>query len=175
MLSPKHRRFVAEYLIDLNGAQAAIRAGYSENSARQQASELLTNPDIRAAIEKRNQVRLDKLEITAERVLQEIGLLAFANMSDYIEIHDGEAHVDLSALTREQAAAIAEITVDESAGGGGDGVRERIKRTRFKLADKGLNLERLGRHLKLFTDKVEHSASDSLAAAIAGARKRAGQ
>ncbi len=50
LLRPKQRAFVVEYLKDRNGAQAAIRAGYSERTARQQASELLTKPDIAAAV-----------------------------------------------------------------------------------------------------------------------------
>jgi phage terminase small subunit len=85
-----------------------------------------------------------KLELSAEWVLGEIKKLAEANMMDYMTITEsGEAFVDFSKLTRDQAAAIQEIRVDETGGGGGDGRRERVQRTTFKLADKGLNLERL--------------------------------
>lgn len=172
-LTGKQKLFVAEYLIDLNATRAAIAAGYSKKSANQIGSELLGKTAVRAAIEARNQKRLDKLDISAEKVLQEIALLGFANMADYIQIdNNGNAYVDLSKLTREQAAAIQEIKVDESAGGAGDGERERVKRTTFKLADKGLNLERLGRHLKLFTDKVELNADDSILQKLAAGRKR---
>lgn len=171
-MNEKQKRFVAEYLIDLNATKAAERAGYSEKTAGSQGHDLLKNPEIAAAIQKAMDKRTAKLEITAERVLNELAKLAFANMSDYIQITDkGEAFVDFSKLTPEQAAAIQEIRVDESGGGGGDGRRERVQRTTFKLADKGLNLERLGRHLKLFTDKVEVSGLDGLYERLQEARK----
>jgi len=106
-------------------------------------------------------------------VLQEIERLAFANMLDYVTVTEsGEAFVDLSKLNREQASAIQEITVDEAAGGAGDGRRERVQRTRFKLADKGLNLERLGRFHKLFTDKVEVSGEAAVIEKLMAGRKR---
>ena len=60
----------------------------------------------------------------------------------------------LTGLSRKQMAAIAEITVEEYTEGRGESKRH-VRRTRFKLTDKGTNLERLGRHFKLFTDKLE--------------------
>ncbi len=64
-LSEKQRRFVAEYLIDLNATQAAIRAGYSAKTARSVGSENLTKPDIAAAIAKAQQKVEKKAEWTA--------------------------------------------------------------------------------------------------------------
>ncbi len=153
-LTPKQERFVAEYLIDLNATQAAIRAGYSAKTARQIGQENLSKPVVQAAISTGKEKQLDKLGITADRVLQEIAKLAFSNMGDYIRVEeDGRlSGLDFSKLTREQAAAIQEVTEDTT-GGSGDGERRQVLRTRFKLADKGINLERLGKHLKLFTDK----------------------
>ncbi|CCQ72407.1 terminase small subunit [Magnetospira sp. QH-2] len=49
-LSPKQQRFVEEYLLDLNATQAAVRAGYSERTARQIGSENLSKPDIQQGI-----------------------------------------------------------------------------------------------------------------------------
>lgn len=119
--------------------------------------------------------RLDKLEITAERVLRELALLGFSNMLDYMTVNEeGSADIDLSELTRDQAAAIQEISVDMT-GGSGDGKRELVPRMKFKLANKRDSLELLGKNLKLFTDKVELSGSIGLADAIAEARKRAGR
>src|SRR5437879_5316168 len=104
---------------------------------------------------------MNKLEITAEKVLNELALMGFANMFDYVQITPGgEAYVDLSKITREQAAAIQEITVDETGGGSGDNKREAVQRTRFKLASKRDSLELLGKHLKLFTDKHEIAGQD---------------
>lgn len=49
-MTPKQERFVAEYLVDLNGTQAAIRAGYSRKTAGQQAEQLLKKLEIAAAV-----------------------------------------------------------------------------------------------------------------------------
>jgi hypothetical protein len=73
---PKHRSFVAEFLVDLNATKAAIRAGYSAKSAHVHSARLLADARISAAIAEGQKRRLDKLGITAERVLSEIALLA---------------------------------------------------------------------------------------------------
>lgn len=156
--------FCRAYVIDLNGTKAAIAAGYSPKSAKVTASRLLTRANISARIAELAKEKADKLDITAERVLREISLLAFANMLDYMNINgEGDARLDFSSLTRDQAAAIQEIKEDSYGGGAGDGQRKQVLRTTFKLADKGMNLERLGRHLKLFTDKLEVSGLEGLA------------
>jgi phage terminase small subunit len=160
-LTPKQTRFVAEYLANgSNATKAAISAGYSSNTAESQGSRLLSNVKVAAELDKKTAKALDKLEITAERVLRELALMGFSNMLDYMSIEDGKLHeFDYSKLTRDQAAAIQEITVD-TAGGSGDGERKLVLRTRFKLGDKRGSLELLGKHLKLFTDKVEQSGPD---------------
>ena len=170
-LNPKQQAFVTEYLKDSNATRAAKSVGYSEHTAYVQGSRLLKNPEIQAALDRRRA----KHGITAERVLAEVSKLAFSNIGDYIRItDDGQAYVDLSQCTPEQLAAIGEIKVDESAGGSGDGRRERVQRTTFKTHDKVASLTLLMRHLKMLTDKVEVSGMDELADAVSMARKRAG-
>lgn len=71
-LTPKQRLFVVEYLKDLNATQAAIRAGYSEATAKQQGSRLLTNVDIQAEIATKVNKRMEKAELSAEYVLEGI-------------------------------------------------------------------------------------------------------
>ena len=93
-----------------------------------------------------------------------------ANMLDYISVQDGDGRIDLSTLTRDQAAAIQEIRED-STGGSGDGERKLILRTTFKLADKTKNLELLYKRLGLLKEKVEHTGLESLAEAIAKGRR----
>lgn len=68
----KHEIFCKEYIVDLNGNQAAIRAGYSEKTARIQASKLLTNPNISARIEELKVARIEKVEVEAEWVIKEL-------------------------------------------------------------------------------------------------------
>jgi phage terminase small subunit len=148
--------FAHKYVIDLNGSRAAIAAGYSENGAHVVASRLLRNAKVSKLIDDLTAERAKKLGLTADRVLEELSRMAFSNMLDYVTVKDGDAYVDLSKLTREQASAIQEITVDEYTEGRGEQARQ-VKRTRFKLADKRGSLELIGKHLKIFTDKVEHS------------------
>ncbi len=69
-LTPKQEAFVREYLVDLNATQAAIRAGYSPKTAREQASRLLSNVNVMDAISAGKAARAERLEVTAEQVLQ---------------------------------------------------------------------------------------------------------
>lgn len=152
-LSPKQRRFVEEYLVDLNATQAAIRAGYSVTSARALGCQLLSKPDVADAV-KAGQTKLAKKSgVTAERLIEEYAKLGFSNMADYITGEGAERGVDLSALTRDQAAAISEMTVETYLEGKGDEA-ERIKRVKFKLADKKGALDSMARHLGMFTDHL---------------------
>lgn len=175
-LNARERRFVGEYLIDCDPKRAALAAGYSKTMAATKAYQWVSNgkgkPHVFVAVQKALEKHLQKLEISAERVLREIALLGFANIEDYIVHENSEITPDFSKVTRDQMAAVQEVTVDQYAGGTGDGKRKQVTRIRFKLADKGLNLERLGRYLKLFTEKVEVLASDEILAAIAEGGKR---
>lgn len=163
MLTDKQEKFVLEYLVDLNATQAAIRAGYSKDTARQMGSENLSKPDIADAIAERRKAQAEKLDLSADRVLRELSLIGFANMQDYVRVtSDGDPFVDLSQLTRDQAAAIGEVTVEDFVTGRGDDARD-VRRVKFKLSDKRAALVDLGRHLKLFTDKVEHSGNITIA------------
>jgi len=71
-LTPRQERFVAEYLVDLNATQAAIRAGYSERTAQEQGSRLLSNVKVAAAVAERQTSIAGKLQITAEKVLRDL-------------------------------------------------------------------------------------------------------
>ena len=158
----RERRFAHEYVIDLNGEQAAIRAGLAPKSAVVEASKLLRKPNVQAIIAELTKKKADALDLTAERVLRELMLMVFSNMQDYVNVQkDGFAYVDLSKLTREQAAAIQEITTDSYVADGEDGEGEEegrvVTKVKFKLADKRGSLELLGKHLSLFADRTEVS------------------
>lgn len=76
-MTDKQKRFVEEYLIDLNATQAAIRAGYKPDHARSVGSENLTKPDIQEAIIKANAERSQRTKISADSVLNELSNIAF--------------------------------------------------------------------------------------------------
>lgn len=174
-LTPKQERFVAEYLIDLNAKRAATAAGYSAKTAEQQGYQLLHHPSVAAAIAAKREKLAEKLELSAERVLTELMLMGFANMLDYITPQaDGTAIVDLSKLTRDQAAAISEVRVDVTASGDDD-ARETVKKVTFKLADKRGSLELLGKHLGLFPNKVDVTVTDAISTILENARRRASE
>lgn len=161
-LTPKQQRFVAEYLIDLNATQAAIRTGYSRKTAEVQGSRLLSNAKIRAAVDERRAVLTQKLHVTQETVVAELAKIGFANMQDYMRVGlSGDPVLDFSRLTREQAAALAEVTVDAYTEGHGEDARD-VKRVKFKLSDKRAALVDLGRFLGMFKERVEHSGTVTL-------------
>ncbi len=159
-LTPKQERFVAEYLIDLNATQAAIRAGYSEKTAQQQGSRLLLNVLVQEAIAKGREKTAAKLEITKERIVEELAKIGFSNMLDYMRAGtDGDPYLDFSNLTREQAAALAEVTVEDFKDGRGEDARD-VRRIKFKLHDKKGALVDMARMLGFMIEKHEHSGPD---------------
>ena len=139
-LTGKQQNFVNEYLIDLNATAAAKRAGYSVKSAYHSGWENLRKPEIVAEISKRQKRMAEKLEITQEMVVQELGKLAFSNIGDYLRIDaDGAPYLDFSGLTEAQTAALD---------------------TRFRLADKHQALVSLAKILGFMPTRVTVSAPD---------------
>jgi phage terminase small subunit len=156
-LTPKQERFVREYLIDLNATQAAVRAGYSRKTAHSIGHENLRKPDIQRAIAQSQKTLATKLEVTAARIVAELAKIGFANMQDYMRVGaDGDPCLDFSKVTRDQAAALCEVTVEDFKDGRGEDARD-VRRVKFKLADKRAALVDLGRHLGLFKEKIERS------------------
>lgn len=169
-LTEKQQLFCDEYLIDLNATQAAIRAGYSERTAAAQAARLLTNVKIQEYIQKRKQDRVERTEITQDRVLQELAVIAFSNAADYAAVVEKQATfkcedgseiglfdddgspvmyrtvepVLTQNLTENQKRALAVIKK------GRDGFE-------VKPYDKIRALELLGKHIGMFKEKVEVS------------------
>lgn len=166
-LTAKQQRFCDEYLIDLNATQAAIRAGYSKKTANEQGARLLVNVSIQKKISELQKEREKRTEITQDSVLHELALIAFAKASDYAKVVEKDAMVEVEGnmipvldendnpvkyrtvepiltdeLTEDQKKAIAVIKK------GRDGFE-------IKPYSKIQALELLGRHLGMFTDKVE--------------------
>jgi phage terminase small subunit len=147
MLTLKQLRFVEEFVVDLNGKQAAIRAGYSPKTAEVQASRLLSNAKVDAAVKQAMQARSRRTGITADLVLIELAELAFSNVFDFIEVQrDGSVHLNLSRVTRDRAAAVLDVVVTAPAEGSAEG-EPKVKVTQITLADKLKALEMLARHL----------------------------
>lgn len=141
-LTDKQKRFVDEYLVDLNATAAAKRAGYSEKTAYSMGQRLLKKVEIQAAIQKRQAKLRGKLEITQERVLEELAAIAFANGTDFATItHNGLVRLTpTSELPDEKRKAIASI-------------KEGQYGTEVKVHDKVKALELLAKHLGMFDSK----------------------
>lgn len=166
----KQDRFVAEYLIDLNGAAAVRRAGYSHVRPDQQAYELLRKPEIAAAIAEGKARQMASADLSAVRVLEELRRLAFVNARDYWNT-DGSAKHPLQ-LTAEQGACVAGFEVLIKNVAAGDGVQDTIHK--FKLWNKPQALEMLAKHYELLVEhiKVDTVAADALLARLDAGRAR---
>jgi phage terminase small subunit len=159
-LSEKQKRFVSEYLIDLNATQAAIRAGYSKKTATVQASRLLTNAKVQEELSKQQTKVAQRLEVTKDRIVDELAKIGFANMLDYMRAGlDGDPYLDFSGLTRDQAAALSEVTVEDFRDGRGEDARD-VRRVKFKLHDKKGALVDLAKMLGFVVEKHEHTGKD---------------
>jgi len=155
--------FVKEYLVDLNATQAAIRAGYSPKTAKQQGQRLLTRDDVNAALQKEMSKRAKRTEITADKVLEELGKIGFAEVTDFLQVRTERVLVDRDPGTGEPISEIrqivllqdtAEIPKDKLAA-----IAE-IKQAKdgsisFKLHDKKGALDSIGKHLGMFVDKAQ--------------------
>ena len=147
-MTKKQKRFIEEYLIDLNATQAAIRAGYSPDTAKSIGSENLTKPDIKAQIARAMAERSRRTGVNADRVIMELAKIAFVNANDVIDAETATLRPD--ALP-EDTAAIQSVKVKTF---GEDGLEREIK-----MADKLKALELLGKHLGMFRDKLEVSGT----------------
>lgn len=154
-LNAKQQRFVEEYLIDLNATQAAIRAGYKKSEYTDtNANKLLENTRISEAIDKAMAERSKRTGINQDRVIQELARIAFVNPQNVINAEDGSVK---DGATEDDLACIQSVKVKTMSGDKGWSEEREVK-----LNDKLKALELLGKHLGMFTDKVELEADMDL-------------
>jgi phage terminase small subunit len=150
-LTEKQRRFVEEYLIDLNATQAAIRAGYSVNRASEIGYQLLQKTTVSKAISEAMAERSKRTGINADRVLQELARIAFVNPTNVIDTDDATVKYDAND---DDLAAIQSVKVKSIPTKNGEGIEREIR-----FNDKIRALELLGKHLGMFKDKLEINGS----------------
>lgn len=171
-LTPKQMRFCDEYLADanMNATQAAIRAGYAKKRASEQAYQLLQKTTVREYIDKRKADRVARTEITQDKVLQELAIIAFSNAADYARVVEKEATIKLDDGNEIRVLdddgnpvmykTVEPILTDELTDDQKKALAV-IKRSRdgFEVRpyDKVRALELLGKHLGMFKDKMEVS------------------
>lgn len=145
-LSEQRQRFVEEYLIDLNGTQAAIRAGYSPKTAQEQASRLLSNVMVQEAISKAMAARSKRTGVNQDRVVLELAKIAFVKMTDVVD-SNGRIRED---ATDDDLSCIESIKYKESDNEFGGSVEREVK-----IGSKLKALELLGKHLGMWNDKLD--------------------
>ncbi|MGH1414848.1 MAG: terminase small subunit [Pelagimonas sp.] len=156
-LTEKQECFVEQYLIDLNATQAAIRAGYSERTAEQQGSRLLGNVKVAKEIAKAKAARSERTEITQDRVLEELARIAFSDLRRVLS--NRGALIDVHDWDDDTAGAISSVEVVTKLGGevdeDGNPIVDHVHK--LKVWDKNAALEKLGKHLGMFKDRVQLS------------------
>lgn len=149
-LTPRERRFVEEYMVDLSGTEAAVRAGLGKTrkSSTEIGSRLKRKTAVAAAIA---QLMAERGNVTGSRVVEEIGRVAFARITEFIEVLDGRLIVkDTKQLTEDQQAAIAEIS---------ETIGEHGRTIKVKLHPKMDALDKLAKVLSMYRERVEVSGS----------------
>jgi len=167
-LTEKQEKFIQEYLVDLNATQAAIRAGYSEKTAYSIGQSTLKKPHIRAAVQREMDRRAKRTEVTADRVLGELAVLGFSEITDFLDIETARVLVghdpgtgepiseirqlvlvkDTADIPKDKIAAISEVRQDK------DGS------IKFKLHDKKGALDSIAKHLGMFIERKEVTGKD---------------
>lgn len=150
-LTKKQQRFIDEYLIDLNATQAAIRAGYSSDTAGSIGQENLTKPEIKNAIDKAIAERSRRTGVNQDRVIIELAKIAFLNPTDVINMDEATIRGDSN---RDDTACIASVKVKTIPTEDGNIVEREVK-----TYDKLKALELLGKHLGIFNDRLKIDGS----------------
>lgn len=144
-LSAKKEKFCQEYVIDYNMTQAAIRAGYSVRTARQQGSRLLMKVDVVARVRELQRTIGLRLEVSQERVLKEFAKIAFTDLTDVVDISTGQPRIRSSLeIDPVHYSAISEVVMNR------DGLR-------IKMYDKKAALDSLAKYLGMHTDGMDLS------------------
>ena len=161
-LTAKQQRFIVEYLIDLNAAQAAIRAGYAMKGAKDQAYQLMQRPEVVAAIKEAIEARNQRVQVDADYVLNR---LTEIDQMDLLDILDDDMSIKpLSKWPKVWRQSLSGFDIAEMFEGVGKerdlvGLMKKIK-----WPDKVKNLELLGKHVNVnaFRENVNHSGSINL-------------
>lgn len=148
-LTPKQAAFVQEYLVDLNGAAAARRAGYKAKNADQLGTQLLGKTSVTSAIQAAIADRAARTAVTQDRVVLELARVAFADMSRLVKFENGQMTItETGQLSEDDRRALSELS---------ESVTENGRTRKLKVHDKLKALELLGKHLGMFVDKQEIS------------------
>lgn len=159
-LTDRQRRFVEEYLVDMNATAAYKRAGYAArgNAAEVNAARLLRNAQVQAAIQAGQSARSERVGITQDRVLDELSLLAFSDLTHYAVDDNGEVTLAAGAPV---GAMRAIQSIKRRITTRGSGASQEVTReVEIRLWNKPEPLKLAGQHVGLFRERIEHTGKD---------------
>jgi len=166
----RQKAFCEEYLKDLNGTQAAIRAGYSVKGAHVQAAQLLSNPNVSGYLQKLKAERSERTKINADWMLRRLEQDASADMADLYDANGNFKHIKdwPMAFRTGLVAGVETMQMGEEG---------EITVKKVKLADRARYLEMIGKHIDVgaFKDKLEVEVLDSLAVRLERLRAKRAQ
>ena len=154
-LNQRQEMFCREYIKDLNGTQAAIRAGYSPKTADRMAYELLKKPEIQAFVLQSKAERVEEVKIDANYVLKRLIEIDEMDVADILD--DGGDFLPIRKWPKVWRTTLSGLDIAIINSGDTEAIIKKIK-----WPDKVKNLELLGKHIGVgaFTEKVDHTSSD---------------
>lgn len=169
VLTAKQKQFAEEFIIDLNATKAAIRAGYSEHTAKEIGYENLTKPHIAEYIQQLMDERSNRTQVKADRVLEEYAKIAFADIKNFLSfrtekamvgvdeeddegkpLYDYRQVIEMKPSEEVDGTMISEVSINAK------GVFS------FKLHDKKGALDSIAKHLGMFKEEVKHTGEIAL-------------
>jgi len=164
-ITDRMKKFVDEYLIDFNATQAAIRAGYSPDTANEQGSQLLARPDIRELVAEGQKEIMERTQTFQDNAVAELKIVGFSDLADFLTVKDGGIveQKPFNELTKEQTKCIKKIKQTVRSSHSADGtILHQTAVIEIELHDKLKALELLGRHLGMFNDSIRLKSEEPL-------------
>ena len=164
-ITDRMKKFVDEYLVDFNATQAAIRAGYSPDTANEQGSQLLARPDIRELVAEGQKEIMERTQTFQDNAVAELKIVGFSDLADFLTVKDGGIveQKPFNELTKEQTKCIKKIKQTVRSSHSADGtILHQTAVIEIELHDKLKALELLGRHLGMFNDSIRLKSEEPL-------------
>jgi phage terminase small subunit len=167
-LTPKQAAFVAEYLVDLNATQAAIRAGYSAKTAEVIGHQNLRKPQIAEALEQAIAARAAEVKVSAHEVLDELLVLMRSDVRHFEVDHDGRLTLAPGAPDRAWRA-VSSVKHKVRSYTDDNGNTETTREIEFRLWDKNSAIDKVAKHIRFYPpEKIEVTGEDGGPVMVAG-------